>query len=111
MPNLQPSSAVATVPTKVSHAKNEISLIEISLVGRPAFSCFVISAETNRIKDLLEHDGKSANGKFFGLQNSSYFQLTKITEIQMLRVAKSIWIKPNAELSVSSNQTLHLRTN
>ena len=57
--------------------KNDISIIGTSSLGGLRFNCFATSAEANRIKELLEKNGKSVNIKFFGLPTSPYCQLNQ----------------------------------
>jgi hypothetical protein len=57
--------------------KKDIPVIGTSSFGGLRFSCFATSAEANRIKEMLEQNGKSAKVKFFGLPTSPYCQLNQ----------------------------------
>jgi hypothetical protein len=68
--------------------KNDISLIGSSSLGGLRFSCNCTSAEANRIKELLEKNGKSANIKFFGLPTSPYCQLNQNDRKKIVKASK-----------------------
>jgi hypothetical protein len=68
--------------------KNNISVIGTSSLGGLRFSCFATSAEANRIKELLEKNGKSVNIKFFGLPTSPYCQLNQNDRKKVVNAAK-----------------------
>jgi hypothetical protein len=68
--------------------KNDISVIGTSSLGGLRFSCFATSAEANRIKELLEQNGKTANIKFFGLPTSPYCQLNQNDRKKVVNAAK-----------------------
>jgi len=68
--------------------KKDISVIGTSSLGGLRFSCFATSAEANRIKELLEQNGKSVNIKFFGLPTSPYCQLNQKDRKKIVNAAK-----------------------
>jgi hypothetical protein len=68
--------------------KNNISVIGTSSLGGLRFSCFATSGEANRIKELLEKNGKSVNIKFFGLPTSPYCQLNQNDRKRVVKAAK-----------------------
>ena len=68
--------------------KNNIFVIGTSSLGGLRFSCFATSGEANRIKELLEKNGKSVNIKFFGLPTSPYCQLNQNDRKKIVNAAK-----------------------
>jgi hypothetical protein len=68
--------------------KKDISLIGTSSFGGLRFSCFATSAEANRIKEMMEQNGKSAKVKFFGLPTSPYCQLNQNDRKKIANTAK-----------------------
>jgi hypothetical protein len=68
--------------------KKDIPVIGTSSFGGLRFRCFVTSAEANRIKEMLEQNGKSAKVKFFGLPTSPYCQLNQNDRKKIANAAK-----------------------
>ena len=60
----------------IAYAK-DISVIGKSSLGGLRFSSYATAQEANRIKDLLEKNGKTAKIKFFSLPTSPYCQLNQ----------------------------------
>lgn len=69
--------------------KNDISVIGSSSLGGLRFNCFATSTEANRIKEILEKNGKSARVKFFGLPTSPYCQLNQNDRKKIVKSAKN----------------------